>query len=823
MANIDNIFDTLCYESTVIRKFKFSDISDDSAAEKAEATTATFDHLDPRKSIPVEIEECDPVSEEEEEENLEYDDMLIETTIHTITAPPDPLDPGKTIPVEIEEWETLPKRVAIEDDGRDEEKTDEGIYDPAARTRIVTQRLRTGDPELDIGRKVSVKLPVAALGPPQKERKVALFSREDWYFGHVELNKRLLVVMGLKKHRRYLLEFLGWYENETHFFIAMESLPKSVPDLSKLGWFAQQTEEAKKSISAQILLGLRAIHHGGIVHGDLHPKNIHVMCESPYLIRIGGFGIHEPAIRQRLQHGESLSGHFRGRMFSYLAPEVFNLFCTRAYTGHDRGNIMLPELTPAADIWSVGCLVGFIHNDFRINNDEEFIRAASFGQLLECEYGKPTTRFDKVKMKFINRCLRGMPEDRFQNAEEALEDEWIAGDKLVVEDRAAGGIKRFSRGKFRSVGSNMHSCKDLHCAVRHGNEDALDKVLMRSAPSSAGIDERNLQGRTPLYTAILHHHAHIVRYLIKHGASVNVADPRGYTPLHIAASEGHLEIVQTLVEAGADVNANIPPGNYGRYLPDWVTPYYLAVHHRNSEDVVLYLLPQVNFPIPPDHSPSRVLYHTDIPVVIRSGQEKVALALLERYKFEITPNLIQSFGRMRRANWNLLHYAASALQGNTKIAGALLDLGFDVSAQTDGGETPLSLATYSDNAEMMAFLLDHGAPVTTTYPWWSERKHREPGRPMFLHALQHGCVRATRFLCERGEDINAILRNKDRPFHYEEELDYHFGVFEVAKILVEYGADISEVCDGGYFPEGWFARQKLPKRSKDDLEYEERE
>lgn len=72
------------------------------------------------------------------------------------------------------------------------------------------------------------------------------------------------------------------------------------------------------------------------------------------------------------------------------------------------------------------------------------------------------------------------------------------------------------------------------------------------------INARDADGRTPLMHAILAEDAEprMVRFLIQHGAEVNVHDEgEAWTPLHFAARDQNTAIVRALLEAGAAVDA----------------------------------------------------------------------------------------------------------------------------------------------------------------------------------------------------------------------------------------------------------------------------
>lgn len=55
-------------------------------------------------------------------------------------------------------------------------------------------------------------------------------------------------------------------------------------------------------------------------------------------------------------------------------------------------------------------------------------------------------------------------------------------------------------------------------------------------------------GLVPLHNACSYGHYEVTELLVKHGASVNVADLWKFTPLHEAAAKGKYEIVRLLLK-----------------------------------------------------------------------------------------------------------------------------------------------------------------------------------------------------------------------------------------------------------------------------------
>ncbi|CAM9984453.1 unnamed protein product, partial [Ectocarpus fasciculatus] len=117
----------------------------------------------------------------------------------------------------------------------------------------------------------------------------------------------------------------------------------------------------------------------------------------------------------------------------------------------------------------------------------------------------------------------------------------------------------------------------LHRAVRDGS---IKSTLAILANGSIDIDQGVLHGSTPLMVAALWGHSHIMKILLKKGASVSMVDDEGLTALHCCAEEGHSEVVRALVKAGAN------PDNR---MPDGVTPLYIAAE-RGQLNLIRELL-----------------------------------------------------------------------------------------------------------------------------------------------------------------------------------------------------------------------------------------
>jgi uncharacterized protein len=95
----------------------------------------------------------------------------------------------------------------------------------------------------------------------------------------------------------------------------------------------------------------------------------------------------------------------------------------------------------------------------------------------------------------------------------------------------------------------------LMTAARTGVLSSV-KALLSAGATVDAKDER--RGQTALMWAAAEGHTDVVRTLLDSGADVHARVPSGFTPLLFAVREGHLDVARALLKAGADVNETIP-------------------------------------------------------------------------------------------------------------------------------------------------------------------------------------------------------------------------------------------------------------------------
>lgn len=102
-------------------------------------------------------------------------------------------------------------------------------------------------------------------------------------------------------------------------------------------------------------------------------------------------------------------------------------------------------------------------------------------------------------------------------------------------------------------GANVKILDKKRIGILHytGNPGII-KLLVEAG---ADINNRNPEGKTPLFNVLMNATTNTTKYLIEKGADVNAKDNIGMTPLHQAAVYFYLEQAKVLIENGADVNS----------------------------------------------------------------------------------------------------------------------------------------------------------------------------------------------------------------------------------------------------------------------------
>ncbi len=282
-------------------------------------------------------------------------------------------------------------------------------------------------------------------------------------------------------------------------------------------------------------------------------------------------------------------------------------------------------------------------------------------------------------------------------------------------------------------------------------------------PTIFGFETRAEQ--TALIWAVAEGHAEVTQLLIEAGADFRSRLASGFTPLLLAARNGRLEAVKVLLEAGVDVNRPIDPEpewrhtGYGAKLRPGATALHVAVENGHLElaahllehgadpraaDPVgytaLHAIPGVRRIPPGDGNPPPEITGSlssleFVKLLIESGADPDASltgpALINLGSAVLGPTAL--LAAVQTADVDLMEVLVEAgadpllrdQRGGTALmlAGAragserdvaeaiefLLDLGVNVNAVSEHGETAMHAAAYRDRAEPIRVLAARGA------------------------------------------------------------------------------------------------------------------
>lgn len=286
---------------------------------------------------------------------------------------------------------------------------------------------------------------------------------------------------------------------------------------------------------------------------------------------------------------------------------------------------------------------------------------------------------------------------------------------------------------------------NIHEAAAKGNREEVITMLKKDP---ALLDQRDLNGKTPLHLACRNSRNQVARYLIDQGANLDIRDENKFTALHFAAVSGNLELVRILLENGSkSLNDGATWNNTPLHLscergyPVVVeylldngadiesrnemnrTPLIAAARERGSLDVITILVDKGA-----DINARDISDDTALTLGAWRGFENVVNYLIE--KKSIIPekkrwqalwmaaenNLARLYDylldmglkpeNIRDKHPTLIHQAAAG--GSVKIVNSLIQKGFDPGLQDKDGWSPLHYAASQGKERMIEFLIESG-------------------------------------------------------------------------------------------------------------------
>ena len=229
----------------------------------------------------------------------------------------------------------------------------------------------------------------------------------------------------------------------------------------------------------------------------------------------------------------------------------------------------------------------------------------------------------------------------------------------------------------------------LH-AVLAGDPDCV-RVLLNAG---ANVNEAGPDGVTALILALVKRHEQLAIILLEQGADPSPTDA-GYTALHVASATGQVAAVKALLAHGANPNARL-----GK--PQSFTEAFISGTSTSPGSGLADMIGATPFMVAAKAVDARIMR-----VLATGGADPLLVAE------DMTTAVMVAAGLGKRAAADIGYYTwdePSAVEAIT----VALELGVDINAANEWGETALHGAAYHAANDVIQFLVDKGANINAT-------------------------------------------------------------------------------------------------------------
>lgn len=335
---------------------------------------------------------------------------------------------------------------------------------------------------------------------------------------------------------------------------------------------------------------------------------------------------------------------------------------------------------------------------------------------------------------------------------------------------------------------DVDGCMAIHLAASNGKNDVINILLDVDASNINDVDNR---GNTPLHWASMKDRADTVSLLIENGADIEAKDIDNWTALHYAAAFASLQTVEALVDNGADKNSLTKDGNIPvNYAKDETIKTYLSggkIGREDTEEVVEEETKETAADETAENTEtSETITEDELnneldttqngsivdPTVVDLDPKQLELLIAVKnndiiavnalLKENVNPNFVDEEG------YSPLHRAV--LNNNLDVVNVLLsykdidtEIKLPYEASVDdwylGGATPLLVASYTGNADIVNALIEAGSDIRA--------KDDIDGAATIHIASANGNNEVINILLNKDNTlINEADSMKDTPLHW---------------------------------------------------------
>ncbi|MDP1857086.1 MAG: ankyrin repeat domain-containing protein [Gemmatimonadaceae bacterium] len=301
----------------------------------------------------------------------------------------------------------------------------------------------------------------------------------------------------------------------------------------------------------------------------------------------------------------------------------------------------------------------------------------------------------------------------------------------------------------------------LHWAASHRNIE-LTTLLVRARANVKAITR--IGAYTPLHVASEVGSGPVVVALLKAGADPKALTTLGITALHLASMAGSAEAVTALVERGADVNAR---------EPGWGQTSLMLAAARGRTSAVAVLLKRGADP---------AITAKTVQVLASAAQDRQA----KQRRNQVLAQLREQQGATAKVGW---------LPNSRQVQQAVHSaLEVEQASATAAALESHATETAAEEARLAAA---GGAGQDDDAPGYTDLIGAQGGLTALLLAIREGEAGTVVALLDGGADINAVSAGDRTSPLLMAAIN---GQYDVAKLLIERGADPNLTSDAGAAP-----------------------